>query len=177
MSAAPEPLSLARLTAMGRDEFVAALGEVFEHAPWVADAAWPQRPFASETALHAAMMAAVHAAPAAQQLAFLRGHPELAGREAVAGTMTGHSTAEQSGAGLDALATDEFAKLRRLNASYLARHGFPFIIAVLGHSKAQVFDALRRRVANETAWEKREALQQIAAITRRRLVGLLGAAH
>ncbi len=154
---------------LSRAAFLAALGDVFEHAPWVAEQAWEARPFADEAGLHAAMMAAVRAAPRGQQLAFLRGHPELAGREAVAGTMTGHSTMEQSAAGLDALGPAEFAELRRLNEAYAARHGFPFIIAVRGHDKAQIFDALARRIANDTASEHDEALRQIEAITRRRL--------
>ncbi|MEP7295817.1 MAG: 2-oxo-4-hydroxy-4-carboxy-5-ureidoimidazoline decarboxylase [Burkholderiales bacterium] len=170
-----ERLSLARLAAMDRAAFVAALGDVFEHAAWVAEGAWPQHPFASEAALHAAMMAVVHAAPVAQQTAFLRGHPELAGKEAQAGTMTGHSTFEQSGAGLNALSRAELDELQRLNAAYAERHGFPFIINVLGHTKAQIFDALRARVANDTANERHEALRQIAAITQRRLAKLLAA--
>ena len=168
-----ERLSLAQLAAMDRAAFVGALGEVFEHAAWVAEGVWPRHPFASEAALHAAMMAVVRAAPEAQQTAFLRGHPELAGKEAQAGTMTGHSTFEQSGAGLDALTRAELDELRRLNTAYAERHGFPFIIKVLGHTKAEIFDALRRRVVNDTPRERHEALQQIASITHRRLVKLL----
>ena len=170
MSAA---VTLAALSAMPRDAFVAALGDIFEHAPWVAESAWAARPFASETALHEAMMAAVRAAPAERQIAFLRGHPELAGREAQAGTMTDHSTHEQSGAGLNALRRDELDELQRLNARYAQRHGFPFIIAVLRHDKAQIFDALRMRIEHDTGREVAEALGQISMITRRRIAARL----
>jgi len=166
MSAA---LSLATLSSMPRDAFVAALGDIFEHAPWVAESAWAARPYASEAALHDAMMAAVRAAPLEKQIAFLRGHPELAGREAQAGTMTDHSTHEQHGAGLNALRRDELDELQRLNARYAQRHGFPFIIAVLRHDKAQIFEALRRRTERDTPAEIAEALAQIATITRRRI--------
>jgi len=167
--------TLTQLSAMDAPEFVATIGDVFEHAAWVAEAAWARRPFADLAALHGAMMDAVRAAPRAQQIAFLRGHPELAGKEAQAGTMTGHSTFEQSGAGLDALSRDELVELQRLNAVYATRHGFPFIIRVLGHSKPQIFEALRLRAANDTTAERDEALLQIAAITRHRLIKLLGA--
>ena len=162
-------MTLAQIAAMDHAAFVAALGDLFEHSPWVAEAAWPQRPFASENALHDAMMAAVRAAPLTQQIAFLNGHPELAGKEAQAGTMTDHSTFEQQGAGLNALSHDELLELRRLNAVYLQRHGFPFIIAVLGHTKAQIFEALRVRAGHDTPSEIHAALHQIAQITRRRL--------
>jgi 2-oxo-4-hydroxy-4-carboxy-5-ureidoimidazoline decarboxylase len=168
MTSAPA-LTLATLAALDHDAFVGALGDLFEHSPWVAQAAWQQRPFASERALHDAMMAAVRAASQAQQIAFLNLHPELAGKEAQAGTMTGHSTFEQHGAGLNALSHEELLELRRLNAAYLERHGFPFIIAVLGHTKAQIFEALRTRAGHDTPRELNEALHQIAQITRRRL--------
>ena len=169
-------MTLAQIAAMDHDAFVAAFGDLFEHSPWVAEAAWPRRPFASENALHDAMMASVRAAPLVQQIAFLNGHPELAGKEAQAGTMTGHSTFEQQGAGLNALSHDELLELRRLNAVYLQRHGFPFIIAVLGHTKAQIFEALRTRAGRETPREIHEALHQIAQITRRRLQALVAGA-
>jgi 2-oxo-4-hydroxy-4-carboxy-5-ureidoimidazoline decarboxylase len=159
---------------LDRGAFTAALGDIFEHAPWVAEAAWVHRPYESIETLHAAMMDAVRSAPVAQQLKFLCGHPELAGKEAQAGTMTGHSTHEQSG--LHALSRAELDELSRLNATYARRHGFPFIIAVLGHTKAQIFEALRARIANDTPHETEAALQQIAAITRRRLNQLFGVA-
>ncbi len=165
-------MTFVQIAAMDHAAFVAALGDLFEHSPWVAEAAWPQRPFANESALHDAMMAAVRAAPPAQQVAFLNLHPELAGKEAQAGTMTGHSTFEQQGAGLNALSREELLDLRRLNAAYLQRHGFPFIIAVLGHTKAQIFEALRSRAGHDTPRELNEALHQIAQITRRRLHAL-----
>ena len=155
------------LAALDRPAFMAAFGDLFAHSPWVAEAAWSQRPFASELALHDAMMAAVRGAPRALQIDFLNLHPELAGKEAQAGTMTGHSTFEQ--AGLNALSRDEVLELRRLNAAYAERHGFPFIIAVLGHTKPQIFDALRTRAERDTETEREEALAQIARITRRRL--------
>jgi 2-oxo-4-hydroxy-4-carboxy-5-ureidoimidazoline decarboxylase len=166
---------LARLSALDCRGFVEALGDVFECSPWVAEAAWAQRPFASEAALHGAMMAAVRGAPAEVRVAFLRGHPELAGAEARAGTMTAHSTVEQRSGGLDALDRNELAELQRLNAAYAARHGFPFIIQVQAHTKAQIFDALRERVARPTVEEHEVALAQVEAITRRRLQRRLAA--
>jgi 2-oxo-4-hydroxy-4-carboxy-5-ureidoimidazoline decarboxylase len=165
-------MTLAQVAAMDHAAFMATFGDLFEHSPWVAEAAWALRPFASEAALHDAMMTAVRAAPPAQQIAFLNMHPELAGKEAQAGTMTGHSTFEQQGAGLNALSRDELLELRRLNAVYAQRHGFPFIIAVLGHTKPQIFAALRARAGHETSREIDEALGQIAQITRRRLHAL-----
>ena len=124
-TAAMIPLSLQQINALDREAFRAALGRSFEHSPWVAEAAWAARPFASVEALHAAMMAVVLAAPRRTQLEFLRAHPELAGKEAQAGTMTDESVGEQASAGLNALSAEEFQSLRELNAAYRARHHIP----------------------------------------------------
>src|ERR687886_1574083 len=97
------PLSLADVNALDEPGFVAAFGSLFEHSPWVAEGAWERRPFASLGELHDAFAAALRAAPRERQLALIRAHPELAGREAGEGELTAESTREQASAGLDRL--------------------------------------------------------------------------
>ena len=162
-------MTLAELNAMDRAGFVASLGGVFEHSPWVADRAWAARPFASVDALHAAMVAAMHGATEAEQLALIRAHPELAGKAAVRGRLTADSTREQAGAGLTACSPGEFARLQALNARYNARFGFPFILAVKGWDRAGILGEFARRVESDRATEFAECLAQIAKIARFRL--------
>jgi len=157
------------INALDRDAFVAELGGTFEHAPWVARTAWTDRPFASVDELHAAMLRVVHAAPPETQIGFLRGHPELAGKEATAGTMTDESVGEQASAGLDALSPAEFTELAALNRRYLDRHGFPFIIAVRQHGKQAIFEQLRQRAERDSGAELEEAIRPIALITKSRV--------
>jgi 2-oxo-4-hydroxy-4-carboxy-5-ureidoimidazoline decarboxylase len=176
MQATSARLDLAALNAMNRDDFVAALGSTFEHSPWVAERAWTARPFASVDQLHAAMLDVVRSAPPDAQLAFLCGHPELAGREAQEATMTADSVSEQASAGLDALTRDEMSEMQRLNKAYLERHGFPFVIAVRRHTKQQIFAEMRRRVGANTVTEFSEALAQIGYITRMRVGALVQSA-
>lgn len=171
MSAAP--FDLATLNAMDRDTFVTVLGPAFENAPWVAATAWSLRPFTNVAALHEAMLGVVRAAPEAQQLAFLCGHPELAGREAQAGTMTSESDCEQKSAGLDTLTVAELEYMRRLNRAYRERHGFPFIIAVRANTKQQIFESIRTRTTESTEVERDAALEQIGLITRGRIDALV----
>jgi OHCU decarboxylase len=149
--------------------FVAALGDVFEHSPWVPEAVYERRPFASIDALHAAMVAAVAAAPMEQQLALIRAHPQLAGKAAIRGELTDASAREQRGAGLDQCTPEEFARLHALNAAYEEKFGFPFIIAVRGHTRGSIIDAMEQRLANAPQAERDEALRQIAHIARFRL--------
>jgi len=163
-------ISLDQLNASGRAAFVAAVGDVFEHAPWVAERAHAARPFATIAALHEAMMQAVRTAPRAEQLAFLRGHPELAGKVARAGAMTEESKAEQSGLGLDRLSDADFARFERANAAYAQKFGFPFIVCVRRHASAEsILTAFEHRVANDLDTEFAAALTEIGHITRLRL--------
>jgi 2-oxo-4-hydroxy-4-carboxy-5-ureidoimidazoline decarboxylase len=65
------------LNACSPEAFTPALGKIFEHSPWVAQAAVAQRRFASVAALHDAIMDAVRVAPAWRRPAFLQTHPEF----------------------------------------------------------------------------------------------------
>lgn len=150
--------------------FTDALGAVFEHSPWVAQAAHARRPFASVEALHAAMCEAVRAAGTERQVGLLRMHPELAGREAVAGTLTRDSTSEQGRLGFDALDRSELEHMQALNRRYRERFGFPCIVALRLHpTRASVIAEMTRRADAPPEAELAEALAQVFVITRGRL--------
>lgn len=165
----PMAYSAELLSHLPREDFVAALGGVFEHSPWVAEAAWAQRPFASIEALHGVMCAVVDAAGSALQLALVKAHPELAGKAAVRGELTAESSREQSGAGLDQCSPEEFERLQKLNRAYREKFGFPFVLAVRGCDRAGVLANFEARMNHSVAEELRESLRQIYRIARFRL--------
>jgi 2-oxo-4-hydroxy-4-carboxy-5-ureidoimidazoline decarboxylase len=167
-------MRLDELNHCDRAGFVAALGEIFEHSPWVAERACAGRPFANVDALHRAMVEAMQNAPEDARLALIRAHPELAGRAAIRGELMADSTKEQSGAGLDQCSPDEYARLATLNAAYNAKFGFPFILAVKGHDRASILREFAQRVERDRTTEFDEALAQIARIAQFRLQALLG---
>jgi len=166
-------MTLAEINALDRRGFVERLGGIVEHTPWIADAAWPGRPYDSVDALHAAMVAALMAAPIETQLAVIRAHPELAGKAAIRGEMTADSKLEQSGAGLAQCSAQEFARLTALNRAYKAKFGFPFIIAVKGLDRGAIINRFEDRLAHDRVTEFGEALAQIVRISRLRLAALL----
>lgn len=168
-------MTLADINALDRAAFVAALGGIFEHSPWIAAEAHAAGPFPSVASLHEAMLDVVRRAPRERQLALIGAHPELAGRAMVRNELTADSSSEQSGAGLTACSPEEYATLVDLNARYNAKFGFPFILAVRGHDRASVIAEFARRVERDAETEFAEALAQIARITRLRLEALLGA--
>jgi len=166
-------MNLAGVNALDEAAFVATLGGIFEHSPWVARHAFAARPFASVDALHAAMTGVVQRAGRDEQLALIRAHPELAGRAMVANALTADSTSEQSGAGLTRCSPAEYATLVELNARYDAKFGFPFILAVKGYDRAGVIAEFARRVERDVPTEFAEALAQIARIAGFRLRAMI----
>ncbi|MFI4998536.1 MAG: 2-oxo-4-hydroxy-4-carboxy-5-ureidoimidazoline decarboxylase [Reyranellales bacterium] len=162
-------VTLADLNQMAPTAFAVAVGETFELAPWVAEAAHAKRPFPTVTGLHAAMMGAVRAAPPEMQLAFLRQHPDLAGKAARAGAITDDSQSEQASVGLDTLTEEEFARFHRLNDAYKAKFGFPFIVCVRRHTRDSILAQFERRLTNHAAGEFATALQEVFFITRLRM--------
>lgn len=166
-------MTLDELNALGREAFIARLGAIYEHSPWVADDVWPLRPFAGVDELHAAMSKAVVDAGESAQLALLRAHPQLAGKAALRGELTADSTREQQGAGLDQCSPEEFAQLHALNTEYERRFGFPFILAVRGHTRASILANMAARIDHVREDEFAEALHQVDRIARFRLEALL----
>lgn len=168
------PMKLDDLNDLDRDAFTAHLGHVFEHSPWVASRAHASRPFASVDDLHGRMVEVVRAADEAAILALLRAHPELAGREALEGSLTTASTGEQGRLGLNALNPEEQRTLEELNRHYRERFGFPCIIALRGHDRREsVFAEHRRRLGRDRAAEIAASLEQIGIIARGRLGSLV----
>lgn len=162
-------MTLDELNAADCEAFVAALGGIFEHSPWVAARAFGARPFDSVEALHRAMVDAMHGASRDEQLALIRAHPELAGRATLRRELTADSASEQAGAGLTQCSPGELARLVDLNARYRAKFGFPFILAVKGWDRRGVIAELARRLERDPAAEFAEALAQIARIAASRL--------
>lgn len=149
--------------------FVEAFGDVFEHAPWIAEAVKGQRPFASLAAFYGTMVAAVRAAGSDRQHALIAGHPDLAGKAARAGTMAPESVAEQTSAGLDRLSESEFATFHLLNDAYRQKFDMPFIICVRRHTKNSILRQFERRLTHDPATEREAALAEIFRIVALRL--------
>ena len=162
----------ARPSQMSQETFVSEFGGIFEHSPWVAEGAYDlELGPTHDTAkgVHQALVRVFRSASDDKRLGVLTAHPDLAGKLASAGKLTSESTSEQAGAGLDRLTDDERATFQTLNEQYVARHGFPFIIAVRDHTKPSIMEAFQTRIANERATEFTEACRQVERIAMLRL--------
>ena len=164
-----QQVSLEALNGGTHAAFIDALGDIFEHSPWVAEAAAGERPFPTLAALYDRLSSALLRAGAEQQLAVITAHPDLAGKAARAGTLTAESTAEQASAGLDRLSDDDYATFHRLNEAYKQKFGFPFIIGVRRHTKDSILDQLETRRGHDIEAERETALREILRIVALRL--------
>jgi N-carbamoyl-L-amino-acid hydrolase len=167
-------LTLEQLNAASDADAAQLLDGLYEHSPWIAQAALVHRPFRSLGHLKQAMANIVREAALDKQLALIRAHPELAGKAMVSKTLTSESTSEQGKAGLTDCTPAEFARIQQLNADYNAKFGFPFILAVRGPRGAglhrrQIIDTFARRLDNHPDFERAEALRNIHRIVELRL--------
>jgi len=157
-------ITLEELNALPIEQFVALLGGVFEHSPWVAERAAAARPFGSRAELLDEMRAVVQRASTEEQLALIRAHPQLGARGRSRAQLTEASAKEQKRAGLDACTDEEFARLMQLNANYVEKFDFPFILAVRGHTPDSILASMESRLRNDAPSERRTALTQIGLI-------------
>ena len=158
---------------MDRETFVAEFGGMFEHSPWIAEGAFDLELGATHdnaAGIHNALARVFRNASEEQRLGVLTAHPDLAGKLAAAGRLTKESTAEQAGAGLDLLTDEERETFQNLNAGYVERHGFPFIIAVKDNTKSSIVEAFHRRIKNDRDTEFSEACRQVERIAELRLI-------
>ena len=166
----------ARPSKATREKFVACFGNIFEHSPWIAARAFDLElgpAHDSAVGLQSALCRIFRTASPGERRGVLAAHPDLAGKLAAAKRLTDASAAEQSSAALDMLTDAERATFARLNTAYVAKHGFPFIIAVRDHSKASILAAFASRIENPTDIEFTNACAQVERVAALRLKDIL----
>ena len=169
----PVRITVEEASNFSREGFVARFGGVYEHSPWVAEAAWCERPFRGLSELHAAMESAVNAASDERKIALIRAHPDLVGKAAVAGELTPESEREQASARLNRLSPEEYEAFTQMNRSYREKFGMPLIFCVREHSKDSILKAAEQRLDNSKEEEIEMTLAEISKIARLRLEDLV----
>jgi OHCU decarboxylase len=166
-------MTISQLNQLGQAAFIRVVGPVFEHSPWIAEAAWLEKPFASLEQLHNALCGIVRNSGEEIRLALIRSHPDLVGRAALAGSLTRESSNEQAGAGLDRLSPEEVDLFQRQNAAYKNKFGFPFVICARLNKKDTILAGFEQRLKNSREQEVKTALEEIFKIAELRLRDLI----
>ena len=168
---------LLELNAAPRSVALGMLEPILENSAWVADRTVDFRPFASADELAQRLVDTILESGFEQRVALFRAHPELAGSEAAAGSMTEASTSEQGRLGLTALREQEAARLASMNAAYAKRFGHPFIMALHRIPDLDtVFDIFERRLAASAVEEHVSTLAEIASVIGARAERAFGSA-
>ncbi|MGD1087592.1 MAG: 2-oxo-4-hydroxy-4-carboxy-5-ureidoimidazoline decarboxylase [Verrucomicrobiota bacterium] len=166
-------LTISQLNQLGQAEFVRAIGPVFEHSPWIAEATWARRPFVDLDNLHRALCKTVKNSGEEKQLVLIRSHPDLVGGAALKGTLTHESNNEQASAGLNNLLSKEIDLFQMQNAAYREKFGFPFVICARLNKKEAILTGFEQRLKNSRAQEIKTALEEIFKIAEFRLRDLI----
>ena len=161
--------TLSDLNACSRGDFVAALANIFEYSPWIAEQAASARPFAGVKQLFEAMKAAVDRAAPELRLALIKAHPDLANKTQRAAGLTAESSAEQNSAGLDRLSDAEYEAFERVNNAYRSKFGFPYIVCVRRHTRDSILRDFERRLPNDAKAETETSVEEICRIAALRL--------
>ncbi len=165
-----------RPSQMAKAAFVEKFGGIYEHSPWIAERAHGLELGAAHdtpTGLANALARMFRSSATEDRLKVLRAHPDLAGKLAAAKRLTADSTAEQAAAGLDALTDAERETFQKANAAYVAKFGFPFIIAVRDHTKDSILRAFGDRLQNSVEVEFATACDQVERIAELRLRAMM----
>jgi 2-oxo-4-hydroxy-4-carboxy-5-ureidoimidazoline decarboxylase len=161
--------TLADLNAASKGDFVAALANIFEYSPWIAEQVAVARPFASVNQLFDAMKAAVDHAVPELRLALIKAHPDLANKTQRAAGLTAESDAEQNSVGLDRLSDAEYTAFERVNNAYRSKFGFPYIVCVRRHTRDSILRDFERRLPNDVKAETQKSVEEICRIAALRL--------
>jgi uric acid transporter len=191
----PEKLTLDQVNHLSREEFVERFGSLFQGPPWIAEAAYNERPFESVYELRRAFQDAMFDAPPERQLELIRYYPGLGRmvetdqasmdvgisqedyemlKTASVGRVLGpESLRDQSSAGLDRLTPEEYENFHRLNNAYREKFDFPLIVCVREHTKETILSNGEARLKNPPAQERATALVEVAKIANLRLQDLV----
>ena len=156
--------TLSDLNACSKDDFVAALANIFEYSPWIAEQAASMRPFAGVKQLFDAMRATVDRAPSELRLALIKAHPDLADKTQRAAGLTAESSAEQNSVGLDRLSDAEYVAFERVNNAYRSKFGFPYIVCVRRHTRDSILRDFEHRLPNDAKTETQKSIEEIFRI-------------
>ncbi|MGC5772311.1 factor-independent urate hydroxylase [Paenibacillus pabuli] len=146
-------------------QFVHTFGGLFEESPWVAERSWSSRPFDSFEHMMNVMKNVVHTSDEKVKLQLLCNHPDLGARI----SMSSNSVQEQTGAGLNSLSAEQYNELSKLNQEYTSQYGFPFILAVKGHTAQSILESMRMRNRRGREEEFQTALKEVFKIASIRL--------
>ena len=159
---------------MEQEKFIKHYGSLYENSPHIALAIYEHQRLDTLSPLEilSLMKDYVTKMDHESKMSLILEHPELGIKKGLQNNLTAHSKKEQNRAGLDSLSGSDFNLLSSLNKEYMNKFKFPFIIAVSGLNKEEVFRNIQVRLQNTVEKEFNTALEEIHKIAEIRLKNL-----
>ena len=159
---------------MEQEKFIEHYGSLYENSPHIALEIYKQHSLDAESPLKVLnlMKNYVNRMDKSFKMKLILEHPELGIKKEQSRNVTAHSQKEQKRAGLDNLSSNEYNFLSELNKKYMSKFKFPFIIAVSGLTKEEVFSNIQARLKNNAKAEFNTAINEIHKIAEIRLKNL-----
>ena len=159
---------------MEQEKFIEHYGSLYENSPHIALEIYKQHSLDAESPLEILnlMKDYVNKMEKELKMNLILEHPELGIKKGQSKNLTAHSQKEQKRAGLDNLSSNEYNFLSELNKKYMNKFKFPFIIAVSGLTKEEVFSNIQARLKNNAKAEFNRAINEIHKIAEIRLKNL-----
>jgi len=156
---------------LDQEKFIKHYGSLYENSPHIALAIYETHRLDTLSPLEilSLMKDYVNKMDHETKMNLILEHPELGIKKGQQNNLTAYSKKEQSRAGLDSLSESEYNLLSRLNKDYMNKFKFPFIIAVSGLNKEEVFGNIQVRLQNTIETEFNTALEEIHKIAEIRL--------
>ena len=156
---------------MEQKKFIRHYGSLYENSPHIALAIYEHHRLDTLSPLEILSLMKDYVAKMDHQskMNLILEHPELGIKKGQQNNLTAHSKKEQNRAGLDNLSGSEYNLLSRLNKDYMNKFKFPFIIAVSGLNKEDVFRNIQVRLQNSVETEFDTAIEEIHKIAEIRL--------
>lgn len=166
-------VSIEEVNRMDYGEFVSIFDSVLEHGTLAAATVWRSRPFPTSQSLHRAFEGFMDALSPEAKEGLIRCFPDLAGKLAEEGKLSGHSLEEHRLAGILDLTEAERMDMTDLNSRYKKKFSFPFVVCARENKKAAILSGLRARLESSPQEEVERALGEISKIARHRINGII----
>ena len=155
---------------LDKEEFINIFKNIFEHSDFITHDAESLRPFRNKLHVIDSFMKIFDSLSRDVKISIIKSHPDLGDKIKIAEGLTNFSKHEQSSAGLANCNDAEYSKFHILNDKFKSKFRIPFIFAIRGKTKSEIFDEFERRLKSDNIEQELDkSLNQVKKIASLRL--------
>lgn len=167
------PYRIQDINQMSEATYVEAFSPLFNDSVWIVEESSKKRPFVGFEDMLQNILNIVKETDKSTQVKLITAHPDLACKSMRAEGIAATSQSEQTKSGLNECTEEEALRLQALNKQYKEKFGIPFMLAVKGYNKQDIFIEMEERMNNDPDTEFKIAMQQYYKVRILRLLDLV----